>query len=359
MKRHLLLALLVLCSARTALAANVTVNSTTDVSDGTTSSIAAPGADGVISLREAITAANNTAGSDTISFAISGAGVRLIVPTSPLPMITDPVVIDGYTQPGASANTLAVGTNAVLLIELNGSSTSSSGLRLGGLNGGSTIRGLVINRFVGDFTDAGIRVISGNNVIAGCFIGVDPTGTTKLANGNGVRFVTGANNLLGGMTPAARNVLSGNNPSTNSAGGSSNVSIAFDGAYPPSVPVPAGTMIRGNYIGTDAAGSTAISDASAFGATDGVLIAGGTGTIIGGADADDGTLDGNVSARNIISGNLVGISTRFGTYDGDLTVQGNFIGTNASGIAAVGNYMEGINFNPYSQDGSRFTKACW
>lgn len=79
MNRHLFVALLSLCAAGTAIAANVTVTSTTDVSDGATSSIAAliasPGSDGVISLREAMTAAN-TAGQDSIRFAIPGAGVH-------------------------------------------------------------------------------------------------------------------------------------------------------------------------------------------------------------------------------------------------------------------------------------------
>src|SRR6516165_442617 len=80
--------------------------------------------DGVVTLREAITAANTNAdpsgdttpgdpGPDTIAFHIPGAGVRTIHLTSALPTITEPVVIDGYTQPGSSANTLADGDNAV------------------------------------------------------------------------------------------------------------------------------------------------------------------------------------------------------------------------------------------------------
>lgn len=363
MHKHLLLSLAATCSlAATAAAATITV---TTVADDLTAN------DGSVSVREAISAINagydlgdpniiaqnpGTFGTaDRINFNIPGSGVRTIVLATVLPQINKPITIDGYTQPASSANTLAIGDNAVLLIELNGSSTSGSGLTLGGVNGGSTVRGLVINRFVGDFSDAAIRVISGGNVVAGCFIGVDASGTTKLANGNGVRFVTGANNLLGGTVPAARNVLSGNNASTSSSGGSSNVSIAFDGAYPPSVPLPTGTVIRGNYIGTNAAGTAGISDAATFGATDGLLIGGGTGTIVGGTDSDDGKLDGIVGARNVISGNFVGISTRFGIYDGDVTIQGNFIGTDASGSAAIGNYSEAINFNPYPYDGSRFT----
>src|SRR5437016_5283227 len=75
------------------------------------------------SLRQAITDANatpNAGGADQIHFNISGAGVHTISPASALPAITDPVVINGYTQPGASPNTLNIGDNAVVLIELNG-----------------------------------------------------------------------------------------------------------------------------------------------------------------------------------------------------------------------------------------------
>ncbi|MBX9579110.1 MAG: hypothetical protein K2X87_02280, partial [Gemmataceae bacterium] len=53
------------------------------------------------SLREAILDSNASAGvRDTIAFAIPGDEVHTIRPTSALPPIADPVVIDGYTQPG-------------------------------------------------------------------------------------------------------------------------------------------------------------------------------------------------------------------------------------------------------------------
>ena len=92
--------------------------------------------DGVVTLREAITAANTNApsgdapagdpGMDVINFNIAGGGVQTISPTSALPTITEPITINGYTQPGASANTLAVGSDAVLLIELSGANAGAS-----------------------------------------------------------------------------------------------------------------------------------------------------------------------------------------------------------------------------------------
>src|SRR5579885_2666223 len=65
------------------------------------------------SLRQAILDANASPGTQTIAFNIPGTGVHTISPASALPGITDPVTIDGYTQTGATKNTLATGTNAV------------------------------------------------------------------------------------------------------------------------------------------------------------------------------------------------------------------------------------------------------
>src|SRR5258708_27938781 len=101
---------------------------------------------GAGSLRQAILDADASAGADLITFNISGAGVHTISPLSVLPTITDPVTIDGYTQPGASVNTLAGGDNAILLIELSGAAAGGvDGLSI--TAGSCTIRGLVINGF--------------------------------------------------------------------------------------------------------------------------------------------------------------------------------------------------------------------
>ena len=77
---------------------------------------------GAGSLRQAITDANGSPGHDDIAFNITGSGVHTIAPATALPTITDQVTIDGYTQPGASANTNgpSQGTNAVIQIEIDG-----------------------------------------------------------------------------------------------------------------------------------------------------------------------------------------------------------------------------------------------
>src|SRR4051812_24106557 len=77
---------------------------------------------GLCSLRAAIQESNASVGTpDTIHFTIPVPGVQTITLISDLPAITDPVVIDGYTQPGASPNTNGpgLGDNAVIRIELN------------------------------------------------------------------------------------------------------------------------------------------------------------------------------------------------------------------------------------------------
>ena len=92
-------------------AATFTVTSTADSGAG--------------SLRQAILDANAMAGADTIEFNIAGSGVHTIVPATDYPAFTQSVTIDGYTQPGSSANTNGPGLpdNSVHLIEIDGTNT--------------------------------------------------------------------------------------------------------------------------------------------------------------------------------------------------------------------------------------------
>src|SRR5258705_8539479 len=88
-------------------------------------------------------------GAVMIGFNIPGAGVQTIEPQSLLPFITRTVTMDGYTRPGASPNTLANADNAVLLIELSGGSPNAPPYGLLFAANACTVRGLVVNRFVG------------------------------------------------------------------------------------------------------------------------------------------------------------------------------------------------------------------
>ncbi|MBV9467853.1 MAG: hypothetical protein JOZ57_01255, partial [Abitibacteriaceae bacterium] len=306
-------------------AATFTVTTTADDND--------PGnADGTTSLREAILQANADPNPavDTINFAIPGSGRQTINLTAELPEITHSVFINGYSQAGASQNTLATGDNAVLMVELNGSNVGTNtvsdpgGLVVNAPN--CTIKGLVINRF----PDSGIVLRTSGNLIAGNFIGTDGTGTVvdtdnDITNGNsfgnawGVEILA-ANNVVGGTTPAVRNIISGNN-----YGG---LTIYADVAGG----VVTGNLVQGNYIGTDVTGTLDRGNAG-----EGVNIDGDganvSGNVIGGT---------TVAARNVIAGNQYnGVRIIFDGATNN-SVQGNIIGADVSGTNALGNSSDGV-----------------
>jgi CSLREA domain-containing protein len=215
-------------------AANFTVNTASDTGNGACDSNGC-------TLREAINASNAVLGQipNTIRFDIPGGGVQTITPSSPLPPITRPVLVDGYTQPGATPNTLATGTNAALKIELNGVNTFGTGLAIAGTSD-SVIRGLVINRFgqaLGIFDDFSTTSDTSDNRIEGNFLGTDPTGKLGRGNDLGVRLDGGTGNIVGGTTPAARNLVSGNGEGIELSSGSQ------------------GNRMLGNLIGTTASGT--------------------------------------------------------------------------------------------------------
>ena len=234
--------------------------------------------------------------------------------SSALPTITGAVTIDGYTQAGSSVNTLSVGDNAVLTIELNGTGAGSvDGLTLGAGSAGSTIRGLVINRFSGN----GIQIDSTGNLIVGNWIGVDNTGTLDL--GNGVDGITNSanNNTIGTSAVADRNVLSGNDDE----------GVDVD-------PGVTGIVIQGNYIGTNAMGTAAVPNGDLANPNSGGVLLGGDGTLFGGSLPGQG---------NLVSGNLIDGILIDGI--GNDVVYGNLIGTNAAGTAGIANSGPGIWIN--------------
>jgi hypothetical protein len=272
---------------------------------------------GLGSLRQAILDANAAGGTNTINFTIPGAGVQTIIPLTPLPTITSPVTIDGYTQPGSSANTLAVGDNSVHLIELDGNSAVCGALVI--TAGNSTVRGLVINRFNGNCSNTAILLqTGGGNKVEGCFIGLNAAGTAAATNRDyGVRIESSPNNTIGGTTPAVRNVIAGNN-----------TGIQING------PSSSGTTIQGNYIGTNAAGTARLESGGVSQSVLGISI----GNNGGGTGSSNNTIGGTTAAaRNVISGHATdGVKLFDDTVTGNV-VQGNYIGTNAAGTAAVGN----------------------
>jgi len=311
---------------------------------------------GAGSLRQAILDANGHAGADTIWFII-GAVDKTITPASQLPDITDGVLLDGWVQPGYS--------NAPLIrIDGNSLPGNSTGLRI--YAGSTTLRGLIFTRF-----GTAIIVGGGNGItFRGCYFGT--TGSASgLGNGIGLRLYEGTNITLGGTVSGDPNVISGNTTNgiyadptaigvtlkgnfigTNAAGtaalgnGSvgvrsfaSNVTVGgatvaernlFSGNGTYGLVIESGStdvIVRGNYFGLDASGTVDLGNGST-GFRDV-----GTGTIIGGTGAGEG----NVSSGNGAFG--VGLAGQ-GT-----SVLGNRIGTNATGTAAIGNGYGGISVN--------------
>ena len=179
------------------------------------------------------------------------------------------------------------------------------------------------NTLVGGTTAGAGNVLSGNGnhgvliqsnnttntTVQGNYIGTNFNGTAALANQQNGILITGNNNTVGGNTAGARNIISGNNQS--------GVRIEL----------ASGNSVQGNYLGTDVNGTAALGNGHS-----GVYVTGNNNTI-GGVAAGTG---------NILSGNsLSGIWFTDSSCVGNL-VQGNFIGTNASGSAALPNSFDGI-----------------
>ena len=156
------------------------------------------------SLRQAILDANTTPGADTIAFNIPGSGIHTIGLLSVLPSLTDNagVTIDGYTQPGSSPNTLALGDNSVHLIEVNGGGDGffvSGGYCLSVRSSSNHVRGMVINNCRNGSGFYGVAIEDGSdNEVSGCFLGTDATGTSAKPNLSGIA-VDGS-----GLTPLGR-----------------------------------------------------------------------------------------------------------------------------------------------------------
>jgi CSLREA domain-containing protein len=269
-----------------------TVNTQDDADDGTCNA-------SHCSLREAILAANDYAGLNKVFFNIPGAGIHRIETATGFPEISDPIVIDGTTQPGF--------TNAPL-IELR-SSVDKSGTALSVRGGNSTIQGLSILNF-----NIGIEIRDQGVVwIVGDYIGIRADGTAADGNHTGVKIFSGENHI-GGTPLAYRNVISGNN---------AGVDVQCESES---------NLIQNNYIGLNAAGSAAVANA-----TFGIHVCGSNNTI-GGDDP---------LARNVISGNAgngVEIQRMMGApypATGNQIAR-NLIGTDPTGMSAMGNGQNGV-----------------
>jgi hypothetical protein len=287
-------------------AAAFTVNSTGDGADSNTADGVCNDGAGNCTLRAALEQANTTPGTDTINFQI-GTGVQTIVLGAALPDVSDPVNIDGTTQPGYGGTPL---------VEIRGKDDGFTQIAwaLHITAGGSTVRALAVGRF----DVAGILLgteganDAGGNKVESCYGGLRADGVTMAAlaiHGTCVKIADSPNNTIGGTSAAARNVLSGCGFGVHISGAKST-----------------GNIVQGNYIGPNAAGTDAVRNSNGSQSI-GVNIGNASNNVIGGDTA---------AARNVISGNSgngVGIA---GSSAGNV-VKGNYIGTNAAGTAVIPN----------------------
>lgn len=261
------------------------------------------GTDGRISLTEAIIAANNTPGVDTITFNIAGTGPHVISINDPLPTISSVVVIDGTTQTGFVDRPV---------IFVDGGDQPTNGIVLGPGSGGSTIRGLgLIN-----FGFNAININSSGNTIAGNWLGgFDPaTGAydPTLRNGHGGVYIATSGNTIGGPDTSDRNLIGGNE-----GGG-----VTLDGGS------ASDNTVQGNWIGITSDGN-----ADTPLGLDGIGIYNG---------ADDNLIKANVIGNSQNGIHLVNASNN--------ELVGNAIGTDFSQTRSIGNAINGIRLDGNSDD---------
>ena len=279
--------------------------------------------------------------------------------------------MNGVEIDGGSATQIIgneIGTNAA------GTTTVGNNLNGVFINGSS-------NNLVGGTTAAARNVISGNSInginvsnssndlIEGNLIGVNVFGTASLANGADGILANNATNLtVGGVSPAATNIISGNTQNgvhlilgtgneiignkigsnitgTNALGNAQNGVLSdntlnslisnnlISGNHANGLSLvnnDSGTKVQGNFIGTDVTGNLALGNT-----LDGLLVNGSSNETLGGTLASQG---------NVISGNLHnGIQIQNNSTN--ISVLGNTIGLNVSSVTAMGNSLDGINVN--------------
>lgn len=289
---------------------------------------------GTGSLALAITNANTHIGKDSVYFNIPIGSVasRTITLSSifMLPSVTDPLVIDGTSQP--VGNSFGI-SNAK--IQIKAADYLATGLVVSASD--CEIYGLYIHHFVDGVTLTGgnfkfgavnfgnvVNDCTGNcikvsGVVTGSFLsllaGVDTSGTIGTSpTANGI-FITGSKKItVGGKQPNVRNNISGNNYGI----------YVADSKF---------IDIQGNFIGTDYNGTFAVPNSKGVVMTQGV-----NNSEIGG----DSTKE-----RNLISGNtLAGIDAEMYAS----VIDGNYIGVDAGGVLPLGNGTFGIYFRDQSHD---------
>ena len=277
------------------------VNSTLDATDAIPGDGLCDDGAGNCTLRAAIEESNslaNSGGNDQIHFDIAGSGPHSIVVTVALPVLTDPVTIDGTTEPDFAG---------LPVIAVDGASAGAGVDGLVAVAADIQILGLAVHSFGGN----GLSLQGGGASVTGNHIGTGVSGTSDLGNGGHGVHVISDDNSIGGVNPGEGNVVSGNE---------------LDGVNVDLLSTE-NNLILGNKVGTNVSG-----DASVGNSGWGVHVLFADLTTIGGSGS---------SARNLISGNGTGgvlLAAPHGT-----TLHGNSIGVDITGTASIPNLGPGIS----------------
>jgi len=290
---------------------------------GWINNLSPPGPDGLISLREAICMANNTPGAPhTINFAAPFPMIWIVpqLPPGPpgLPIITQPINIDGYSPPGyppppAPPPVVIDGTFLLGVPGVNGLTLMPTP------TGPSLIRGLTIQNFSGH----GIEIAppATNVAIQSCHIGIDMPGGIPFPNmRDGIKVSNSSLNVIGGLVLGQGNLISGNILN----------GVEISGT------VSTGNKIQGNWIGTDVAGILSRPNGSS-----GIYINNAPNTTVGGA---------NPLAGNLISGNTQHGIFIYGAGSTSNLVYNNVIGLNLPMTATLPNSQSGIYIDQASNN---------
>jgi parallel beta-helix repeat protein len=325
---------------------------------------------------------------ETSIFMIPGSGLHKIDLSSELALIRDNQThITGYTQQGSAQGTNA---NRVITIEIDGNTVLYDGLRIfaddvqiSGLSihtfrtsiysyknastntfiwgnyigteaDGETIASTfsgtgislynVDDSFIGtngdNVNDAnegnvvsnsydGISIRSTSNVlVAGNYVGTDKTGSIDLGNRfKGIFLRDPAGTNIVGFDDTAINTNAADFRNVSSGNGNDGIRLLNGDNQ----------VLAGNYLGTDATGTFAITNVNY-----GIQIQGNVNNLIIGTDSDG---DDDEKERNVMSGNGSGMRFLGGTTGTNNRVSGNFIGTDATGNIAVPNLNNGLNIN--------------
>jgi hypothetical protein len=300
---------------------------------GTTIGVTSNGDSGAGTLRQAIIESNNGNPNsppgqrepNSIQMVIPVGTPQVIDLVSALQPIIYPVVLNGAGV--RVADTFAPPSGDVVALNLGSDGSNINSLTVEGATAGAGLSVFSNNNTIShntiDLNGDGVQIqgdpvggAADGNRVQGNFIGTDSAGHAHLGNAVGLVMLSKAtgNNTIGGTTPGARNVISGN---------------TADGV----VLLDAGTghnLLEGNFIGTDPTGAAGLGNGG-----DGVLI-------MDGAGNDTFAPPGGGAIGNVISGNGGDGVLISGPGTGGNLLQGNYIGTNAAGTSALGNGGDGV-----------------